>query len=410
MLLLLALPGLAAAACTGSQGAIDNLLEKMNNANGPSAGADYYKGAQAACLYIYVSPADTSESPDNDFSAKVAIHEYIHVLQQGFLTGNLNTLAAPADLLGAGRFVIRNPGNVPAVFGTKIKAALDAMPSTLKLLSVPTYVLLIDRAIGGVSSPSTATTEANALMQLLFNTGGGCPGVDFTYEWSRYENLAMAEGEAEYYAENVYIPANSAVQAWGTPYDGQAMWTQRVADNVKMLTAPNEFNTDRSSLHLGDGSGRTLEALETFGWRANPVGELTYHYLKTVWRPHTTHADLMTIWLRAATLGGYAQAFQAVLGKSWYQFVCDFENHHSIPSIHACRLAANPNAAGAAGGALVGGALAGVIVGAIGGAVGLGIVVYVIVSCRRKMQKQAARENYASSNEGGGIEVGANAS
>jgi len=182
MLLLLALPGLAAAACTGSQGAIDNLLEKMNNANGPSAGADYYKGAQAACLYIYVSPADTSESPDNDFSAKVAIHEYIHVLQQGFLTGNLNTLAAPADLLGAGRFVIRNPGNVPAVFGTKIKAALDAMPSTLKLLSVPTYVLLISSAKGGIGSDNVDAAISD-IAPLLW--GEECDGVDFNYPWAQ---------------------------------------------------------------------------------------------------------------------------------------------------------------------------------------------------------------------------------
>ena len=39
--------------------------------------------------------------------------------------------------------------------------------------------------------------------------------------------------------------------------------------------------------------------LEQYKWRANPVGELAYFYLKTTWRPATTHADLMTIWLNA---------------------------------------------------------------------------------------------------------------
>ena len=41
--------------------------------------------------------------------------------------------------------------------------------------------------------------------------------------------------------------------------------------------------------------------LEQYKWRANPVGELAYFYLKTTWRPATTHADLMTIWLNAPT-------------------------------------------------------------------------------------------------------------
>ena len=338
----------AGASACSSQGANDarqNLLEKMNNANGESsAGADYYKGASAATLYIYIEyengAARTIEDSGNGFGCKVSIHEYIHVLQQGFLTGNLNSLTPPTDTLGNNRFQIRNPANLPAVFGTKILAAMNALPSSLKLLTVPTIIILIPSITGGVGSTSLADSEATAIMAIEFPNN--CAGVDFRFDWAQWENNPMAEGEAEYYAENVYIGLNSAIQAWTVPYDGAGQWAQRVQDGTAMLTAPNPHGTNRQTLHLGDGMQAAVTAMENAGWRPNPIGELTYHYLKTQWRTSTTHAELLEIW-RQAPVAGYAAAFATVMGKTWTKFVCDFEVYHSIthttPSSATCAAA-----------------------------------------------------------------------
>ena len=37
-------------------------------------------------------------------------------------SGQLTSLTPPTDTLGANRFQIKNPGSVPAVFETKVKA------------------------------------------------------------------------------------------------------------------------------------------------------------------------------------------------------------------------------------------------------------------------------------------------
>ena len=331
------LVGGASGVCTGSDGPRNNLFNKMNNTEGPSAGADWAKGGKAASIYLYVDAGNLVEESGNDFGCKVAIHEYMHVLQQGFLTGQLTSLTPPTDRLLTDRFQIKNPGSVPAVFETKVKAVLDALPASLKLLPVPTYVILISTLTVGVGSGSIATAATDEIMELQFNVTGGCPGVDFTFEWGQWENNAMAEGEAEYYAENVYMPMNLPNLAWSVPYTGEAQWTQRLADNTAQLKYNN------ATLHIGDGNGRTIQDLEQFNWRANPVGELTYAYLKNNWRPETTHADLMQIWMDTPAAGGYQAAFATTMGRSWSQFVCDFEKSiHGITanSATACTAAA----------------------------------------------------------------------
>lgn len=370
---LLSLLGGVAGSCDGSGGPRQNLIDKMANLNGEgSAGADYAKGALATTIYLFVEASKATETsdPGNDFGCKVAIHEYMHILQQGFLTGQLTSVTPSTDALGANRFQIENPGNLPAVFGTKVKAVLDALPSSLKLLTVPTYVILISQdGSTGVGSTAIATTAADAMMQIQFDVAGGCPGVDFNFRWQQWENNAMAEGEAEYFAENVYMDANSANLAWPTPYAGSAGWTNRIAEDTGLLSS-----LDKQKLHIGDGIGNTIETLEPHGWRANPVGELVFSYLKTVWRPATTHADVMNIWLATPGAGSYAAAFQTVMGNSWYKFVCDFETHHSIDATAACAAAASgaspPAADGGMGeftGPLIGIILGSVAVVAIGG-------------------------------------------
>ena len=87
-------PGLAAAGCAGVNGVKDgprvNLQEKLSSTQGNSAGADWYNTAKTAVLYLYVNVNRASDfTTENDFMCKVAIHEYQHLLQQGFLSKKL---------------------------------------------------------------------------------------------------------------------------------------------------------------------------------------------------------------------------------------------------------------------------------------------------------------------------------
>jgi len=91
--------------------------------------------------------------------------------------------------------------------------------------------------------------------------------VSFNYQWAQWENNAMAEGGAEYYAEKVYMHTNQANLQWPAPYDGEKQWAQRIRDGEALLVAGNDQNTDKANLHLGDGNGRTIQQLEQYKWR-----------------------------------------------------------------------------------------------------------------------------------------------
>ena len=77
-------------------------------------------------------------------------------------------------------------------------------------------------------------------------------------------------------------------------------------------------------------AGDHSEILECYGWRGNPVGEITYNYLITVWRPSTTVTEMRRHWYEAARLNDYDAGFNAVFDKTWVQFVCDFETYYGI--------------------------------------------------------------------------------
>jgi hypothetical protein len=83
-------------------------------------------------------------------------------------------------------------------------------------------------------------------------------------------------------------------------------------------------------LTYGSWNNEWSDALDCLGWRRNPVGEIAYHFLKTEWRPNTTHAQVMQHWITVRNSASYEAGFEAAFGASWASFVCDLETHYDI--------------------------------------------------------------------------------
>lgn len=72
-------------------GTLADIKQKITVADGPSGGSTYVPFADGAGLHIF---GDNNEVEDegNSVQAKVAIHEYIHILQQAMLAGDITNL------------------------------------------------------------------------------------------------------------------------------------------------------------------------------------------------------------------------------------------------------------------------------------------------------------------------------
>ena len=329
MLLQLCLVHLASASCSGGgfNGAIDNLREKLGNQGGsPSAGADIYQGASGAAIYLYCNLDDNDYRSTNDWAAKIAVHELHHLHQQAALQGMLTNVTAPADALGASRFVMKNYGNVPEPWPSNVKGVLDALPVAMKLLQVPTYVLLLPR--GGSMASSAVEDAIQELTELLWPSD--CDGVNFDSEWHRKESNQIAEGEAEYYAANVLLApgANAFNDALSVPFDGSADWAARVAENEAMLAGSPGKQLYHLPLRYNSSSANWDETLRCLGWYNNPVGEIAFNYMLSHWRPNTTQLEMRAHWITVAASASYEAGFQASFGRSWQQFVCDLSLIH----------------------------------------------------------------------------------
>lgn len=317
---------------------VANLREKLSNIDGQaSAGADIYPGAAAAAIYLYTHQTEYAAT------AKVAINEYFHILQQAFLQGLIATTTPPTDALGANRFQVYNYNSLlPEPWPTHVKGVMDALPSVVKLLNVPTYVILIPESTGGIGSILDVDAAISHLVGLLWPNN--CAGVQFNNTWHKLENNMIAEGEAEYYAASVYMaPGANSYNDANLAWNGQSYWNNRVDENNAMMSGTPGNHTYFLQLYFTSTPRHEqwLENLEcTFGWTPNPVGEISMHWLQTHWskRPTTlTHQTWMTLWIAAYTANSFPQAFQSVFGHSWPQFVCDLENWYGIwRAVYSC--------------------------------------------------------------------------
>ena len=244
------------------------------------------------------------------------------MLQQGLQSGFITT-TPPTDTLGANRFQTKAFGAVPSFLAARAKETLDNLPQSMKLLSIPTFILLIPRVEGGVGA--TLDADVAATMELLYDVSGGCPGVDFKFNSNAQMNQIVAEGEAEYFMAKEYF--DSATAAWPTTpskYNASEDWDQRIRDNTNNFLVPL-----RSEFHVKSGTGEETSRLEKLGFEENPIGELAFAYLKGTWRSQTTHADLLKVWEKSATMG-FGPAFEEVIGKKWSTFVCDMEGFYNV--------------------------------------------------------------------------------
>jgi len=191
-----ALLGMGSSVCNSiyKEQITNNWADKMTIKPGEpnSAGADFFPGARAATVYlhplwkehpliggpnnVYRTGITKPNSITNNYYCKIAIHEYIHILQQAFLTGSLTSTTPPVDNLGATRFQVYAPdcptgvgspnSTVPPIFFAKIKRCLDLLPASMKLLAVPTIFVL---SPGGDNSPmGPPQADKNGVKEKVF--------------------------------------------------------------------------------------------------------------------------------------------------------------------------------------------------------------------------------------------------
>eukprot|EP00964_Phaeocystis_antarctica_P117588 scaffold81404_cov65-Phaeocystis_antarctica.AAC.2 len=317
----------------GYEMAVENLRQKLGNPSGePQAGADYYKGAGAAAIYIY------THNEDYGSTAKVCVHEYHHLLQQGMLHGSITSTTAPGGVVGFNdmeRFQTKDYGGIGGLWTTHVKGVMDGLPASIKLFDLPTYVLVIAEGVGGIGDEDdddgdVVTTAIEDLVPLLWPND--CAGVDFENRLDTLVNGALAEGEAEYYAANVYM--NSGGNTYNDDsdnnlnWDGGADWMSRVANNEEFMNGTP--GKELYHLPLTFPVENAFKKLEELGWRQHPVGQICYTHLKNVWRPATTQAELMQVNIVAYAENSFEVGFETVFNSSWREFVCHLETHHQI--------------------------------------------------------------------------------
>jgi hypothetical protein len=320
----------------GYEGFRGHLEEKLSNPQGnPDNGADVYTGGSAVFLYLSCNTGSTALTNEPVGStAKVAIHELQHVHQVEMLRGHMTTITPPTDVLGNTRFQVKNYQSAcPAVYETAVKGVLDAMPASMKLLTVPTYAVVVPESAGGIGNAAQVTAAADELQALMFPNDCASGVVLNDNTWWHKESNQMAEGEAEWYAAGVLMATgantyNDANMGW----DGSADRAQRVSENNARLNGAPGKQLYHLPLTFGSGNSDWSDTLSCLGWRNNPVGEVAYHYMKTVWRPSTTHSEMMQHWITVRNSATYEAGFSTAFGDtgSWQQFVCDLETYYSI--------------------------------------------------------------------------------
>ena len=150
---------------------IADIVEKLKPYGGVSGGSSYAKGGCGTGLHIYIDPADCNsgvEISSNSVATKVAVHEYIHLLQQSFLNGDQTATTGPVTLRGDATSTTRFHVIYGCTFtdqetyGNLQLAALNALPDDYKLLNVPTYVILYpnDNALGNFGCYNLSDAEA----------------------------------------------------------------------------------------------------------------------------------------------------------------------------------------------------------------------------------------------------------
>jgi len=323
----------ASAACTHEYGqaTYDDIREKFAG-DEASGGSSYAKGARANGLHIYIDP--TVEEIEE--TAKVSVHEYIHLLQQGYLNKELTQYSAPvggepiADTsIGNGaRFQSINLCGVAEATVAAHLASLNAMPDAIKLFDHPTFVIFYSQTPGeGTGSCDASQTETFARTAFNIIYGEDCPGMESTpMVWEANENHVFAEGEAEYWATNKYTGSY-------TSFDGPTYWTDKLADAKNYCNLPGNSN-----FYINSGSSQDVDEMKDKMQAAgvspacsnNAIGELVYAYFIQLCLETDAgalnddgmcnHESLRRVWKYAPTYG-FDCAFFNQYGWTWGELV-----------------------------------------------------------------------------------------
>lgn len=331
LLLALHSPCALAACATSSEpwrGVLYDIDTKITLDEGPSAGSTYVPFADGAGVHMYADANLVAEQDDNDFSAHTAVHEYIHLLQQAMLAGEITNatvgpVALKATSTSAVRFKCINKCGVPAVFCEKSLAVLEALPDTMKLLDRTTYVIWYPHSEGG-NEPCTDTDAKKVeIMEEVY--GSTCANGEYVVpDIMRNENHLVAEGDAEYWA----LKLTDATNVFSV-FDGAEYWEGKVRDGKEGCSIPGDakFDVRSGSADHVDAVIAAYEDADAPRCADNPIGEIAYQFFLDWCEANAitcTQAEQFKVWTQAPLLG-WCGAFEATYGKTWGEYVCAME-------------------------------------------------------------------------------------
>jgi len=240
LLLALHAPCALAACATSSEpwrGVLYDIGQKITLSEGPSGGSTYVPFADGCGVHLFADANLVAEADDNSFSSHTAVHEYIHILQQAMLAGEItNTTVGPVPLkatsTSTSRFECINKCGVPAVFCEKSLAVLEALPDTLKLMDRTMYVIWYPHSEDGNEPCTDTDTKKVEIMEKVY--GSTCAnGEQIVPDIMRNENHLVAEGDAEYWALKLVDDTNVF-----SVFDGAEYWEGKIRDGKESCSIP----------------------------------------------------------------------------------------------------------------------------------------------------------------------------
>ena len=283
---------------------MQNINDKMSSPN-PDGGADLIWGTGVCTIYLkpYDEEYDEVESSANNFGIKIVMHEYVHCLQHGLVSGD----ADPSIQYDTIDISVENKCGIPDVYAEKTIAAFADLPDEFRLIKK----VVVFYACGNGYEYTQTEIEEKVY-------GAGCPGMSpVNAPWANLNGFG--EGDAEYYSQNVIMP--SVVQSWQTPYDGVAAWSERETNCAASCGLPGE-----NRFRIGDLSEAWVEEvlipeMQDGGYddcRNNCIGEIIMKFLLDR-RPATTVDEVLAVW-KGSGSDGFGSAWESVMGESWDEF------------------------------------------------------------------------------------------
>ena len=259
------------------------------------------------------------------FSPHTAVHEYIHILQQAMLAGEItNTTVGPEPLkatsTSTSRFECINKCGVPAVFCEKSLAVLEALPDTMKLMDRTMYVIWYPHSEDGNEPCTDTDTKKVEIMEEVY--GSTCAnGEEIVPDIMLNENHLVAEGDAEYGHSKLVDDTNvfSVFDGAGTGRAKSETGKRLARFRARRSTTWGGASAARRRRHRGARRRRRAEV------RGQPHRGNRHQFFLTGASRTASHAS-------RAVPGGHrpaswvVRAFEATYGKTWGEYVAPWKS------------------------------------------------------------------------------------